>query len=235
MNEVILVPHDLTPFSDAGLARAGSVRAGGHLHVVHVLPRLDLSHPTVVWPADEDEPRRKHALGALAERLAASGVDLPDVVLHVSIGDPGTRVVELARELGATLIVMPTHGRRGIERMLVGSVAEHVVRFAPCPVLVLPRGATSAPSAEPPPGRAAPREDQADDLAVALEGELRGRAGFLTAARIAIPVGEDPVWWEDALERRLMDRGIEFVDLVFAEAPVPAAKVLSTRFEERFV
>ena len=58
-------------------------------------------------------------------------------------GDPATQIVKLARDLGADLIVMGTHGRTGTERLLLGSVAEKVMRDSPCSVMVvkLPKGA----------------------------------------------------------------------------------------------
>jgi nucleotide-binding universal stress UspA family protein len=53
----------------------------------------------------------------------------------IKTGDPRDVINEAAKELGADLIVMATHGRRGVSRMLLGSVTELVVRSAPCPVL----------------------------------------------------------------------------------------------------
>lgn len=55
----------------------------------------------------------------------------------VRLGAPASEVVEAARELPADLIVLATHGRTGLKHVLIGSVAEHVVRRAPCPVLVV--------------------------------------------------------------------------------------------------
>ncbi len=63
-------------------------------------------------------------------------------VAHVFLeGDPATEIVRHARDAGVDLIVMGTHGRTGVERLLLGSVAEKVLRDAPCSVLVvkLPR------------------------------------------------------------------------------------------------
>jgi universal stress protein A len=57
--------------------------------------------------------------------------------LLVMIGDPAVQVLQLASQLGADLIVMATHGRKGLHRLVLGSVAEHVVREAPCPVLTV--------------------------------------------------------------------------------------------------
>jgi nucleotide-binding universal stress UspA family protein len=64
-------------------------------------------------------------------------------------GDPATEIARYARDAGMDLIVMGTHGRTGLERLLMGSVAEKVMREAPCSVLVvkLPKGVPAAESA----------------------------------------------------------------------------------------
>jgi nucleotide-binding universal stress UspA family protein len=55
----------------------------------------------------------------------------------VRFGDPGREIAAHAEELHAELIVMPSHGRTGLSRLFIGSVAERVVRLAHCPVLIL--------------------------------------------------------------------------------------------------
>jgi nucleotide-binding universal stress UspA family protein len=73
-------------------------------------------------------------------------------VKHVFLeGDPATEIVRYAREAGVDRIVMGTHGRTGTERLLMGSVAEKVLRDAPCSVLVvkLPRARPEAHKADP--------------------------------------------------------------------------------------
>lgn len=67
-------------------------------------------------------------------------------VTHVCLeGDPATEIVRYAQDAGMDVVVMGTHGRTGMERLLMGSVAERVLRDAPCSVLVvkLPRGVPS--------------------------------------------------------------------------------------------
>ena len=67
--------------------------------------------------------------------------EVPETVsvnTRVTTGPPAPHIVEFAKTLPADLIVISTHGRTGIKHMLLGSVAEHVVRSAPCPVLVVP-------------------------------------------------------------------------------------------------
>lgn len=73
------------------------------------------------------------------------------VVPHLLIGGVGYGIAQLASDLEADLVVVGTHGRRGAARVLIGSVAELVVRLAPCPVLVVrPRGIIELPKIEPP-------------------------------------------------------------------------------------
>jgi len=78
-------------------------------------------------------------------------VDAAIAVHHVLLdGDPAAEIVGYAKEAGIDLIVMGTHGRTGVERLLMGSVAEKVLRDASCSVLVvkLPRGIPSSDPAE---------------------------------------------------------------------------------------
>lgn len=89
---------------------------------------------------------------AEAAHLDAVRVADPRVVVRrlTAVGPPATEIVRLAREQGADLIVMGTHGRGGLARVLVGSVAEAVMRHAPCPVLTV-RSPFPPPAAAPHP------------------------------------------------------------------------------------
>ena len=105
------------------------------IEVVHVTPYPDAMEPSVVWGTyDEDE---------IAERLKKAFFEDVGEDTYVGLkftavfGDPGKEIAELAKHHDAGLIVISSHGRRGITRFLMGSVAERVVRLAPCPVLVL--------------------------------------------------------------------------------------------------
>jgi nucleotide-binding universal stress UspA family protein len=105
------------------------------VHVLHVLHEPQSEHPDAIWVTIDHAKRREQALSELHERLNNAGYY--NVKETVEFGDPGHRVVELAERLGTGLIVMPSRGRRGISRLLLGSVAERVVRLAHCPVLIL--------------------------------------------------------------------------------------------------
>lgn len=134
--KTVVVPVDFSDESFAALDTALTLVTGPKdVHVVHVLPTLELAEPGVIWGTIDDEGRRHHALQALAERLR----DKRHAECHlvVKFGDPGHEIANYVAEAKAELIVLPSHGRTGIRRMLIGSVAERVVRLAHCPVLVL--------------------------------------------------------------------------------------------------
>lgn len=86
-------------------------------------------------------PDMKPYLAAMRKRLAPRGLHVETTAL---IGPPGEMITHLAGEIGAGLIALTTHGRSGLSRLVMGSVAEHVLRTAPCPVLVRPIGKFAA-------------------------------------------------------------------------------------------
>ena len=129
----ILVPTDFSPPSDAALsyARLLGKTFDASLHLLHVTGAHSSPPRT---PADSRD-RVPAALRDLRNRLTADDRS-PDVaVLAVEAPDPAAQIVRTARSMDASLIVMGTHGRDGIARVLMGSVTEKVVRTAPCPVL----------------------------------------------------------------------------------------------------
>ncbi len=132
----VIVPVD---FSDESLAAIGTalqlVAVPSQLTVVHVLQEISPLEPTEGWQPIDSVSRVRHVTGALRDRLKEAGhQDLP---LEVLVGDPGHEIADLAARENAELIVLPSHGRTGLRRLLIGSVAERVVRLAHCPVLVL--------------------------------------------------------------------------------------------------
>jgi nucleotide-binding universal stress UspA family protein len=137
----VLFATDFSAASEAAAPVAGAMarRAGAALLVVHVIPPL--TDPSFA-----------------AESLAAAAAfDVPVETALLS-GRPGPQIVDLARRKGVDLIVLGTHGRTGVSRAILGSVAEHVVRTAPCMVLTVPATLTRSaePAEEPGPERAAP-------------------------------------------------------------------------------
>jgi nucleotide-binding universal stress UspA family protein len=84
--------------------------------------------------AVEHEARVKHELESETQFLRDGGVE---VTLHVRVGSPGDEILAAAQELGSDLIAMGSHGKRGLEDLLMGSTVEHVTKRAVCPVLIV--------------------------------------------------------------------------------------------------
>ena len=103
--------------------------------VIHVVPDVTDYAAGLLLSSITDESRISHARLALRERL--TGPTYEAVELDARVGDAGTEITAFAEDRGADLIVIPSHGRKGISRWLIGSVAERVVRSAHCPVLIL--------------------------------------------------------------------------------------------------
>jgi nucleotide-binding universal stress UspA family protein len=134
--KTIVVPIDFSDKSFEAVAAALEfVDDASHLHVVHALPSLEPAEPGVIWSTIDNPSRAHHAEQAIRERLGDGACK--DAQISVVFGDPGREVAEYAEKVSAELIVLPSHGRTGITRMLIGSVAERVIRLAHCPVLVL--------------------------------------------------------------------------------------------------
>jgi nucleotide-binding universal stress UspA family protein len=131
----ILHPTDFSPSSAAAFHLACSLAHdhGARLMVVHVIP-LPLSHGEVVA---RRQPNNFY--DQMWEELERLQTPDPDVRIDrfLEEGDADAVIVRLARETPCDLIIMGTHGRTGLRRLLMGSVAEEVVRVAPCPVLTV--------------------------------------------------------------------------------------------------
>lgn len=147
--EVILHPTDFSEGSDAALstARALAQDRGARLVLVHVLPLEGVIGGNI--PIHLDDRGIRESLAAMGRKL--DGPDLKyRVETRLAHGDPASEIARAAGdEDGVPLVVMGTHGRGGLGRMLFGSVAEAVLRHAPCPVLAVkaPRRETVAHAA----------------------------------------------------------------------------------------
>ena len=129
MRDVLFATDFSSASEPAGrVARELARQWDGTLHVVHVVPPVT-------------DP------GAAAKRLERLGVSMGDGVpskTALRSGRVARHIIDYAREKSMGLIVLGTHGRTGVTRALLGSVAEAVVRLAPCPVLTVPSAAFAA-------------------------------------------------------------------------------------------
>jgi nucleotide-binding universal stress UspA family protein len=141
-HDVWLVAHDLTVLGDRAAAEAARLAApvGAKLVLLH-LHELPLRNPYERTGAEtfEMEQEIRHRLGALADRLIGQHPGLR-VDVEVLAGNARERVLQEADRLDATHIVVGTSDRKGIARLVLGSVAESIVHAARIPVMVV-RGA----------------------------------------------------------------------------------------------
>ena len=137
--QTIIVPFD---FSEPSIKALNSVMDWADdsneiylLHVVQPTPTMINIDPPVWVPPNLDMETRDNMLANM-ERSFGSG-RYATLHHHCVIGDPGAEIVEFAKSKSADVIVMPSHGRTGISRLFLGSVAERVLRLSECPVLIL--------------------------------------------------------------------------------------------------
>jgi nucleotide-binding universal stress UspA family protein len=142
--KTILVPHDFGTGSDNALSYAIELAKplGAEIVVMHAyeIPMIGFPDGALVATAELASQVLEGANLGLKKALEAradAGVPLRGVVKQ---GPTWQTIIDTAKELGAGMIAMGTHGRHGLPRALLGSVAEKVVRSAPCPVLTVHSG-----------------------------------------------------------------------------------------------
>ena len=138
----ILLPTDFSPCSERAIEYAAALAKGlgTSVHLVHTLDEPAAARG--LWdPAVHDPHRRDRAYHAARGRLADVAQRLLPLATAVSAevrsGDAAEEIVKAAVDYGCDLVVMATHGRTGLPHLVMGSVAEAVIRHAPCPVLTV--------------------------------------------------------------------------------------------------
>ena len=149
----IVFPTDFSTASDAALVHAAALarQSGSRLLIVHV------EEPPLAYGGGElyyglPEPSSERILKML-EDVKPADTAVP-FTHRLTMGDPAAEIVRIATVEQAEMIVLGTHGRTGLSRLLMGSVAEAIVRRAPCPVLVYRETAERLAARKPEPARA---------------------------------------------------------------------------------
>ncbi len=146
--KLILSPVDFSETSTHALETAIELanNLGAKLHLLHVyqIPAFAISEADLATPVDvsiqEDyEKRLEQQLDDLARKYSNKGVEIDTTLTE---GIPYIEIVETADEINADMIILGTHGRTGLAHMLLGSVAERVVRSSKVPVLSVPNKGT---------------------------------------------------------------------------------------------
>jgi nucleotide-binding universal stress UspA family protein len=136
----ILVPLDFSAHGDELLAHAEALahEFKASVDLLHVIETISL--PAVygiegdVFDVDDVRGRAADALAERAAHLQEQGIE---VQTHLRVGHPGRSILDFIEEEGSSMVVIATHGRTGVKHLLLGSVAEKVVRMAPCPVFTV--------------------------------------------------------------------------------------------------
>ncbi len=140
----ILCPVDFSECAEHALRYAVDLAGafGAELKLLHIvevpfLPSYSMAGvPDLSMPIEQLEEGAREHLDKLLRRLGEEAGHV-HVTGEVRPGTAFIEIIEAAREFGANLIVMGTHGRSGLKQLLIGSVAEKVVRKAACPVLTV--------------------------------------------------------------------------------------------------
>jgi nucleotide-binding universal stress UspA family protein len=135
----ILVPYDFGEVAehalDVAIGLAAAIDAKVTIfHAAWMPATATVSFEGLTWPTDEFERQARQGVARVLARVKERH---GEVAACVVTGDPREVIVETVGRLHADLIVMGTHGRRGLSRALLGSVAERIVRTSPVPVLTV--------------------------------------------------------------------------------------------------
>jgi len=138
----VLVPTDFSEASRQAMFAALALAPKAHLDLLHVYEawgegRLSLADPSGEARERYRQQAREGAEAAMAEWLRGIDLGSRQVKRHFRHGHPGALIPQVAGELKADLVAMGTAGRTGLPYILLGSVAEHVLREAPCDVLTV--------------------------------------------------------------------------------------------------
>jgi nucleotide-binding universal stress UspA family protein len=145
--QTILYPTDFSSSSTYAFRLACSLARdyGARLTVLHVLEQPPLAYPGVMMAPPPPEPSAETRQACLDKLHQVKPAEPGIPVDHLLVtGDPSVAILQIAQDRHCDLIIMGTHGRTGVSRLLMGSVAEKVLRKAPCPVLTV-----KVPSADP--------------------------------------------------------------------------------------
>jgi nucleotide-binding universal stress UspA family protein len=203
----ILCPVDFSEATAFGLnaARSIALRFDCDLHLLHVLPAPRFS-PELPVDTEEIYDRWQREAGERIRELAAElRREGARVGVELRRGSPHETIVGSAQESRADLIVMPTHSRAALDRLLYGSVTERVVRTAECPVLTVPPALESMREFSPRRVLLAAELSSDDDVVLEAAAEFARAYGsdlvvghVFTYAHVA---ADGPEWWWPTLTR----------------------------------
>jgi nucleotide-binding universal stress UspA family protein len=194
----ILCPVDFSDCSTRALEHAVRVASffDATVHVLHVVPSLfEAIEPVLIAPAEAPEGPREKAMRELAAFVAPFREWHVPIEQCVSVGNPAREIEAKTADLPADLLVMGSHGRRGLSHLLLGSVTEKLMHRADCPVLAVGARQTTLPDAPPYrrilcPTKLMPGSERAIDYALALAARSDAAVEVLHVIE-SLPPGAD--------------------------------------------
>jgi nucleotide-binding universal stress UspA family protein len=134
--QTLVVPIDFSDLAIAALDKAIDIAGDvGKVHAIHVLPDMGVVDPIAIYENISDASRIEAIEKVIRERFAEPRYE--KLIIHAAVGDPGHEVADYSQRVKADLIVISSHGYGFLKHLLLGSVAERIVRLAHCPVLVM--------------------------------------------------------------------------------------------------
>ena len=139
----VVVGYDFSPISDEALGLAVEIACRESIHVLHILTAIDSRHGLPIAPVAKADyeycERIQQLLGERVREVFAGRKSAGEVhfFVHARLGHAADEVLQLSAEVGADLILVGSHGRTGVDRLVLGSVSEKIMREAKCPVMVV--------------------------------------------------------------------------------------------------
>lgn len=138
----VIIAYDFSPSAEEAVLRGIEIACRAPQHVLHIVVAIDSRNGFPIAPTEHvdylyaerlQEIVTARLVAGFAGRKTASEVQF---YVHARIGKPAEQILHLAREMGADLIIIGSHGKTGVERFVLGSVSERIVREAQCAVIV---------------------------------------------------------------------------------------------------
>ena len=139
----VVVAYDFSASSDEALGLAADIACREPIHVLHILTAIDHRHGLPVAPVHKADYEYADTIQTmLADRVrevfaGRRAIGEVHFFVYARLGHPADEVLGLATEVGADLVLIGSHGRTGVDRLVLGSTSEKVAREAKCPVMVV--------------------------------------------------------------------------------------------------
>ncbi len=137
-NQTIVLPWDFSELAEKALQYVVRHGRPKTTHVLCVLEHPLPTEPSIALGTISDDDSIENCKKDFKKFLQEQ--KLPELDFQVAFGEPAIEIKQFVESVKADLVVLSSHGRTGLKRVMLGSVAERIMRTSPCPVLLLPHG-----------------------------------------------------------------------------------------------